>query len=485
MLQPVVDWILRRETPRPLRIPAREEFEGILLLGDPGTGKTQILHQFICQVRLRRPEEAGVCFDPACEFLEAHYEPELDVVLNPLDARFPYWSPVLEVENEIDRRLVAESFFPYQQGMTETNRFFINAARDIFELMLEQKPTPATMVEWLADGKKIDELAAGTEVAHKISRTAGPQRVAVLSTLAEVGKLLKMLPGQEEGQPTFSLTQWARRRCGWVFITSTQETREALKPLQAAFLNILMKRLLSVPREWGRENPCWFIVDEVHALGHLPMLPTFIVESRKYGVKPVFGTQSKHQFRQHYGDEALTMVAAPHLKIYLRCNESQAAQWVADNIGEEERERPRVGTTANVHPQGRDSVNYSTYTDRRSVVSKEQVMSLPNFHGYWKYGDRVVPFRIEPRSWGKVTEDFIPRRKQVEAPPAAVAALPPPSPAVPIRRTDAPASSALQPGEERPRPPEPPAVSVPRPAPRHLEHAPVPQLPDDGLNLNF
>ncbi len=485
MLQPVVDWFLYRKRPRPLRIPAREEFEGILLLGDPGTGKTQIIHQFIHQVRLRRPEEAGVCFDPACEFLEAHYDPEQDVVLNPLDARFPYWSPSLEVESEVDRQLVAESFFPYQQNMSETNRFFIDAARDIFELMLEQMPTAATMVEWLCDEKKIDELAAGTEVAHKINRKAGPQRVAVLSTLAKVGKLLKMLPGREEGQPAFSLTQWARRRRGWVFITSTQETREALKLLQAAFINILMKRLLSVPREWGQGNPCWFIVDEVHALGHLPMLPTFIVESRKYGVKPVFGTQSKHQFKQHYGEEALTMVAAPHLKIYLRCNESQAAQWVADNIGEEERERPRVGATAGVRPQGRDSVNYSTYTERRAVVSKEQIMALPNFNGYWKYADRVVPFRIEPRGWPKVAEDFIPRRKRVEAPPAAASALPPPSLVVSIPRADSPAASALQPGEERPKPPEPPAVSVPRPKPKCLEQPPAPQLPDDVLNLNF
>jgi hypothetical protein len=484
MFSPITDWIIRKDRYHFLRIPTREEFEGILLLGDPGTGKTQILHQLIGQVWLRTPEEAGVCFDPACEFLAAHYDPETDIVLNPLDARFPYWSPSLEVESEIDRQLVAESFFPYEEGVTGPSRFFTDSARDIFELMLARKPTAARIVEWLSDEKAIDGLVAGTEVSHKISKKAGPQRVAVLSTLAKVGKLLKMLPPHEEGQPTWSLTQWARKRRGWVFITSTQETREALRPLQAAWLNILMRRLLSAPREWGKEHPCWVMVDEVHALGHLSVLPTFIVESRKYGIKPVFGTQSRFQFERHYGKEALTMLAAPHLKIYLRCNESVAAQWVAENIGEEERERPRVGTTANVHPKGRDSVNYSTVVERRAVVSKEQIMSLPNFHGYWKYEDRVVAFRIGLRAWPKVAEDFVPRQLKVEALATTQPVLP--QAAASTSQLPAQSSTAASTSMMQPRPEEETPVAAPRNDPLNRARREVhSELPNEGINLNF
>ena len=36
-------------------------------------------------------------------------------------------------------------------------------------------------------------------------------------------------------------------------------------------------------------------------------------------------------------------------------------------------------------------------------------MALPNLHGYWKYGDSVVPFRIEPVDRPKVAPSFIPR----------------------------------------------------------------------------
>src|SRR5437667_131614 len=100
-------------------------------------------------------------------------------------------------------------------------------------------------------------------------------------------------------------------------------------------------------------------------------------------------------------------------------------------IGEEEKERPRIGTTATVQANGRDSINYSTYTERRSVVSKEQIMALRNLHGYWKYSDAVVPFRIQAVEREQVAHAFVRRsvrsvvEQAVEPTPAPSAAEPP------------------------------------------------------------
>jgi hypothetical protein len=168
-----------------------------------------------------------------------------------------------------------------------------------------------------------------------------------------------------------------------------------------------MKRLLAGDRR--TDHPCWVVIDEVHALKHLPALSTTIVEGRKYGVKMVLGTQNKAQFEEHYGRGAATMLASSHVKILFRCNEPESARWVADMIGEEEKERPRIGTTATVQANGRDSINYSTFTERRSVVSKEQIMGLKDMHGYWKYSDVVVPFRIERLELPCIAPQFMPR----------------------------------------------------------------------------
>ena len=244
-----------------LRVPRAEENEGLLLLGDPGTGKSQIIHQLLEQIAERRPSEAVVCYDPAGEFIESHFDPSADIVLNPLDARSPYWSPTMEVNYETastsatDRHLVAESFFPDRDHGASTTQFFVKAARSIFARMLELKPTAEQIVEFLKDEKLIDEIVAGTEHAHLINEGAKGQRGGVLATLSEIGEALKLLPSPEQCAGELSITEWARQRRGWIFITSTQDTRDALRTLHAAWINILMKRLLAVAPQMGRQRP--------------------------------------------------------------------------------------------------------------------------------------------------------------------------------------------------------------------------------------
>lgn len=402
-----------------LTVPRAEENEGLLLLGDPGTGKSQVIHQLLDRIARRKPQEAVVCYDPAGEFIERHFDPDSDIVLNPLDARCPYWTPGHEIGGVDDdasapeRHFIAESFFPYPEHGAPNTQFFVKAARSIFAQMLKFKPTPERLVEMLSDEELVDYCVAGTEHAHLIARDAKGQRGGVLATLSEIGESFKLLATSEEcGKDWLSLSKWVRRRKGWIFITSTHSTREALRRLQAAWINILLGSLLGSSYSVSGQRPCWMMVDEVHSLKHLPILKSTLVEGRKYGVKMVLGTQNKAQFEEHYGQGAATMLASSHTKILFRCNEPESARWVSEMIGEEEKERPRIGTTATVQADGRDSINYSTFTERRLVVSKEQIMALPNLHGYWKYADSVVPFHIEPVDRPQIAPSFIPRLRK-------------------------------------------------------------------------
>jgi hypothetical protein len=276
--------------------------------------------------------------------------------------------------------------------------------------MLTFNPTPERFLEMISDEELIDYCVSGTEHAHLIGAGAKGQRGGVLATLSEIGESFKLLPPCEESPKQWlSLSKWARRREGCIFITSTHNTREALRRLHAAWINILLGSLLGDSFVVAGKRPCWMMIDEVHSLKHLPILKSTLVEARKYGVKMVLGTQNKTQFEEHYGRGAATMLASSHTKILFRCNEPESARWVSEMIGEEEKERPRIGTTATVQANGRDSINYSTFTERRSVVSKEQIMALPNLQGYWKYADAVVPFRIQPKDRAQVAPSFVAR----------------------------------------------------------------------------
>ena len=406
------DYFGFEESPTWIRIPRADETEHTMLLGDPGTGKSQCIHHFLLQIAARRPAEAVVIYDPACEFVKRHYK-ELrgDVILNPLDKRSPYWSPAGELESLPDKKLLAESFLPGKPDANQasTSAFFLKAARAIFGRMLELRPTPAQMIDWLRSEDDIDRIVAGTEQAHLIPKNAHGQRAGVLGVLSELAEIFRYLPERTECRSEINLSEWARRRRGWIFITSRTDMREALRPLQAAFINVLMKRLMSVSPEWGQQHPCWLIVDEVHSLHRLPALYDTETEGRKYGLKLIQGTQGKTQYEEYYDRLSKAMLAAPKLKLFFRSGESESARWISDTIGEYEVEKPRIGTTASVEDRGRDALNYSTTTEHRQAISKEEIMALPDLHGYWKYGDAVVPFRLPLAPVKIVTRGFISR----------------------------------------------------------------------------
>jgi type IV secretory pathway TraG/TraD family ATPase VirD4 len=195
-----------------------------------------------------------------------------------------------------------------------------------------------------------------------------------------------------------------------------------LRLLYAAYLDLLMRRLMSIDDAWGRRGPVKLIVDEVHSLEYLPTLEKVLTEGRKFGVNTFLGTQNKHQIDDRYGrDAASTMLSSPRYKIVLRCNEPDSAEWLSRLLGDEEMEKPRTGVTASVSDQGRDSINYSSYTERRPVVSKEEISNLPDLAGYWKYGELVVPFRCDFIARKQMADGFVPRQSLIPVPVAAKA----------------------------------------------------------------
>ena len=101
------------------------------------------IHHFLLQIAARRPAEAVVIYDPACEFVKRHDDRlRDDVILNPLDQRSPYWSPSLEVRVVTDKKLVTESFLLGKSELSQasTPGFFLKAARAILGRMLEFSP---------------------------------------------------------------------------------------------------------------------------------------------------------------------------------------------------------------------------------------------------------------------------------------------------------------------------------------------------------
>lgn len=367
-----------------VRVPRGMESSHFLIMGDSGTGKSALIRQILLQVEERG--ETAIVYDPALEYAPQFFDPKRgDRVLNPLDARMPYWTPGDELRQGAEALTLAASLFPDRHN---ENPFFVEGPRKIFAHLLGFHPTAEELVWWMSHPEEIDRRVKGTEYAAMIDPQSPPQRNGVLGSLNMVADALKLLPTEKETSGRWSTLEWASHRKGWLFFTSTPETRKRLAPLISLWLDTLVLRLMNQGQVSAR--PVWFFLDELASLQRLPQLHTAITENRKSNNPVVLGFQGRSQLETRYGHEAEAMMSQPATKIFLRTSEPRAAKWISDAIGEVEIERIRESRSSGQYPQSRHSKSYGLERQVEPLVMASEIGGLADRHGYLKSGNLVV-----------------------------------------------------------------------------------------------
>jgi type IV secretory pathway TraG/TraD family ATPase VirD4 len=383
-----------------MRIPQRTEGQHFELMGDTGAGKTRLIMQLLLQIQQRG--HAAIVYDPACEFVQRFYDPNRgDVILNPLDARCPYWGPSEELRRRAEAKAIAASL--YQPTSDKKGEFFTETPQKIFAHLLTFGPTPQELVEWMANPEEIDRRVQNTEMAMMVAKGAQQQRNGVLASLGLIADSLRMLPDREHSKSQWSATEWSEQRKGWIFLTSKPSEREAIRPLHSLWIDLLVLRLLNEPKE--SQHPVWFVLDELASLQRLPQLHTAITENRKSKNPLVLGFQGKAQLEMIYGHLAEVMLSQPATKIFLKTTEPKAAEWVSNAIGKIEIERLRE-----THSTGlRAGNNFSVERQVEPLVLDSEIAGLPDKHAFLKLGNHVARFSFEYQDIPVVQPAFVPR----------------------------------------------------------------------------
>jgi hypothetical protein len=382
-----------------MRIPQRAEGQHIELMGDTGTGKTRLIMQLLVQIRERG--HSAIVYDPACEFAQRFYDPSKDIILNPLDARCPYWGPSEELRRRAEAKAIAASL--YQPTTDKKGEFFTETPQKIFAHLLTFGPSPQELVEWMANPDEIDRRVQNTEMAMMIAKGAQQQRNGVLASLGLIADSLRMLPTKDSTENHWSATEWAEHRNGWIFLTSKPSEREALRPLHSLWIDLLVLRLLNEPKD--SQHPVWFVLDELASLQRLPQLHTAITENRKSKNPLVLGFQGKAQLEMIYGHLAEVMLSQPTTKIFLRTTEPKAAEWVSNAIGKIEIERLRE-----THSTGlRAGNNFSIERQVEPLVLDSEISGLPDKHAFLKLGNHVAHFAFAYHDIPATQPAFVPR----------------------------------------------------------------------------
>jgi len=393
---------------RPLlvRIPRALESSHVLIMGDSGTGKSALIRQMLTQIEARG--ETAIVYDPALEYTPQFYTPARgDAILNPLDARSPYWTPSDEWRHEAETLTLATSLFP---DRPHENAFFTEAPRRLFAHLLTLRPTPEELAWWLCHEDEIDQRLAGTAYATMIDRHAPAQRSGVLASLNMVADTLKLLPAERDTTQRWSAAAWANAwPHGWLFLTSTPETRPRLVPLTSLWLDTLVLRLMNQGQP--RPHPTWFVLDELASLQRLPQLHTAITENRKSNNPVVLGFQGRSQLETRYGHDAEAMLSQPATKIFLRTSEPHAAKWIADTLGDVEIERLRESRSSTRGGQQ----TYGLERQTEPLVMPSEITGLAPLRGFLKVGNLVVrlrfPFISLPRKAAAFIERAVPPRR--------------------------------------------------------------------------
>src|SRR4051812_17026220 len=381
---------LDREQIFKLALNREAEGQSALVVGDSGTGKTTLQRGFLHQIQARG--ETAIVHDPHGEFTEEFYRPERgDVILNPLDTRFPFWSPGLEVEkgNEAEGLMLGQSLYPvlpYEQA------FFKQQASSLFAFLVAyHQPSGNELGEMMANDEVLDEMVKGTEFERTLTKDSAAQRSGIVSTLNLAGPAFRLLP--DTATNTFSTKEWAKTRKGWIFISNTTSTREALYPLQSMWVDLLIARLLDLGQPKGLPFT-WMFLDELAAFQHLPKLKLGITEGRKAGLSLFLGFHGKSQIEGIYGKDADTLFALPRTKIFLRTAEEGAAKWASGMIGEVEMMRVRESRPAHEFMSKGRGHNFSVERTLEPLVLYSTIMRLDDMHGYLSYENMAVPITL-------------------------------------------------------------------------------------------
>ena len=414
---------------RPYRIagipyPERTETQHTIVSGTTGSGKTVLISDLVAQIRSRG--ERCVLYDKMGTYTRAFFDADRDVLLNPLDARAPRWSPFLEARNPRDFDMMAAALIPQQKDTVDP--FWVTAARQLFSngagVFWKKGVTEnKVLVDHLlkTDLTALAEAMEGT-VAQSIVDPDNPKTaLSVRAMLTANLSALEFLP--DTGKP-FSIRDWigeedgARDGGSFLFLTSRGDQHASLRGLISTWLEIAVNAMLSLAQE--RERRIWVILDELPTLHQVPSLQPGLAESRQFGGCFVLGVQVASALRDLYGrNGAETISGLCGTRVVLAAPDRDTAQWSADSLGRSEVEEVAEGYSYGANTI-RDGVSLTPRRELRSLALPSEIMRLPNLEGYLKFPGPlpVASIRLKYVSRPGTAERFVLREADGnEAPP--------------------------------------------------------------------
>lgn len=388
-------------------VPMRKGSETLnfMLVGAPGSGKSQQIKAFLRQIREKG--KRAIVYDPSGEFTEAFYREGRDLIMNPLDARSPQWNVWQEIKEEYHYENMANGLIPIPSS---GDPFWANAGRmllkDVYRTLKEEnRATNKDLYDTIAksDLETLHLMLAGkagaTFVDPKTEKTGINLKMTVQNQLESFQYM------HDDGKP-FSIRDWvSQEEDSWMFISTRENIREVLKPIMSLWITTIIKAVMDLPPV--HKERLWLVIDELPTLQKIEELMLSLTNTRKYGLCHILGLQDFSQLYSLYGhDLAKTIISSCQTKLLLRVTDSAAAKMMSEVMGESEIDEKELSRTMGTN-SARDGVSFYGRRNIRSLVMASEILNLPDMTGYLILaGDYPV---------AKVSYGYVPSPKIAEA----------------------------------------------------------------------
>lgn len=364
-------------------VPLRKGAENLhtLISGAQGTGKSQQFFNLMKQIRARK--KRMIVYDPSGEFTQAFYRPGIDIIMNPFDERSPNWNIWQDIREEYHFDNMASGLIP---DPSEADPFWAMAGREVFRdvarvLHSENRMSNRNLYSAIALNSldAIHQLLKNTAGASYVDPATERTGMSLKMTVQNQLSAFRYL--RDDG-PLFSIREWIMQDDSesWMFISTREEMRDAIKPVLSLWVDIAIKAVLSL--EPIHRERLWFGLDELPTLQKLDILKLALTNTRKYGLCILIGVQDFSQVYEIYGQYlASTILSGCQTKLLLRVTDGEAARKLADLIGQIEIVESDESLSYGLNSQ-RDGVSIAKRRQLRDLVLTSEITRLPDMTGY-------------------------------------------------------------------------------------------------------
>ena len=395
----------------PVKLPREAEVKHMIFIGSPGAGKTNQASQMIERLKERR--EKMVIYDFKGDYLSKFYDPERDIIFNPLDKRCMGWNLFNELSRLMDIDATAYSLI--SQSYTQ-DPFWNDAARDVFSgilYYLYYNSARSNADIWTAVTAPIAEIAAwlkGTKGGERgfvyIQDASSKQAMSVAAVMMQYVKSFEYM---SKSDGSFTITDWlSNPNAGTIFITNYADVKDTLRPILSLFVDLLGRKLLSMKDDHQRR--IFFILDEFGTLQRLSTIKDLMTLSRSKGGAVFIGIQDKGQIDKIYSPEfSQSILNACGNSIMFRVADPITAKYLSDRIGRTE-VRETDQTLSMGVADNRDGVSLMQRTREKDLVLPSEIMSLRDLEAYLKVANySITKIQFNYKKYPDKHEPFIVR----------------------------------------------------------------------------